>query len=326
MMASKQRVLITGGAGFIGSQVADALLKNGHEVAIVDNLSSGRRENLSGDVDVRELDIRGDEVKAVFSDFRPQVMFHLAAQMDVRRSVADPAFDAEVNILGSLRLLECCREFGTSRVIFSSTGGAIYGEQDSFPAPESHPNRPCSPYGVAKLSVEHYLSYYASIYGMSTVALRYANVYGPRQNPSGEAGVVAIFFDRLLNGAAPTIYGDGEQTRDYVFVGDVVAANVAALEHDLSGAYNVGTGVETSVNQLFSAMRASLATEIEVGYAEGKTGEQRRSCLDASKLTAATGWRPSVSLADGLALTRDYFRAELEARRSAPSQADCAKA
>jgi UDP-glucose 4-epimerase len=229
--------------------------------------------------------------------------------MDVRRSVADPVFDAEVNVCGSVRLLELCRQHDTHRVLFASTGGAIYGEQDAFPATESHATRPVSPYGVAKLSVEHYLHFYAVEYGFATTCLRYANVYGPRQNPHGEAGVVAIFSDRLLRGDAPTIYGEGTQTRDFVFVGDVVRANALALEHDLLGAYNVGTGVETSVNTLYDTMQRVLGRDIDAVRAPGRPGEQQRSCLDAAKIQQQTGWRPATTLADGLGKTLAYFAA-----------------
>ena len=303
-----QRILVTGGAGFIGSQIVEALLQRGCEVLVIDDLSSGRRENVGAAADLHRLDIRDSALRQVFAEFRPEVMYHLAAQMDVRKSVEDPLHDADVNIAGSLRLLECCREFGTGRVIFSSTGGAIYGEQDEYPAGEDHPQRPCSPYGVAKLAVEKYLHFYAVTYGLRTTALRYANVYGPRQNPHGEAGVVAIFFDRLLKGETPTIFGDGEQTRDYVFVGDVVAANLAALDRELTGAYNVGSGVETTVNELYRLIRTSLASERAAEFAPGKPGEQRRSCLDSRSLHRATGWSACVPLEQGIEATRDHFR------------------
>lgn len=303
------RALVTGGAGFIGSNLVDALVERGHEVVVVDDLSSGRRENVPDGARLVTADIRSPSLRTTFEEFRPEVLFHLAAQMDVRRSVADPAFDADVNVVGTLRLLELCREVGTRRVLFASTGGAIYGEQDVYPAPESHPTRPLSPYGVAKLSVEHYLYFYGAAYGFRSTCLRFANVYGPRQNPHGEAGVVAIFVDRLLAGQTPTINGDGAQTRDFVFVADVVRANLLALEKDVTGALNVGTGVETSVNELYDAIRVAVGTETKAVHGPGKPGEQARSCLDAGALERALGFRPSTPLAEGIGRTVEYFRA-----------------
>ena len=246
------RILVTGGAGFIGSHVTDALVAAGtHEVAIIDDLSTGKRERLNPGARFYHANIRNaDEVRMTIDREKPEVIVHLAAQMDVRRSVADPAFDAEVNLVGLINLMECGRQNGLRRVIFSSTGGAIYGEQETFPCDESHPKRPVSPYGVAKMATEAYLFFYKVQYGIDYVALRYANVYGPRQDPHGEAGVVAIFCGRLLEGKPCTVFGDGGQTRDYVYVGDVVRANVAALGANVSGAINIGTGVETSVQKL----------------------------------------------------------------------------
>lgn len=302
------RILITGGAGFIGSNVADAFVARGHEVAVVDDLSSGKRENVPATAQFFRADISSPDVAGLVAAFRPEVLCHHAAQIDVRASVADPARDAEINILGSLRLLEVCRKAGTRRVLFASTGGAIYGEQDVFPATESHAERPVSPYGVAKLSVEHYLHYYSVEHGFRATCLRYANVYGPRQNAHGEAGVVAIFASRILAGATPTINGKGEQTRDFVFVGDVVRANVAVLEKDLVGAFNVGTGVETSVNELYGAIVRAAGSSASAVRGPGKPGEQLRSSLDSSKLEQATGFRPSTPLETGIAATVEYFR------------------
>ncbi|MBM4363166.1 MAG: NAD-dependent epimerase/dehydratase family protein, partial [Deltaproteobacteria bacterium] len=297
------RVLVTGGAGFIGSHLVDAFVARGYEVTALDDLSSGRAENLPAGARLARLDIRAPEVGALMDEIRPELLVHHAAQMDVRKSVADPGFDADVNVVGTLRLLEHCRRVGTTRVLFASTGGAIYGDQEQYPASESHPTRPLSPYGVAKLSVEHYLHYYAVQFGLRTTCLRYANVYGPRQNAEGEAGVVAIFSRKLLAGAAGTIYGTGEQTRDFVFVGDVVRANLAALERDLTGAYNVGTGVETSVNALYDGVCRAVGRELAPLSAPGKLGEQLRSCLDAGALRRAAGWSPATSLDAGLAAT-----------------------
>src|SRR5215213_6566905 len=241
------RVLLTGGAGFIGSHVAERLLGCGHEVAVVDDLSSGKRENVPDGAVFYEADVRSGCAE-VFEDFGPEALCHQAAQMDVRRSVREPDFDADVNVLGTVRLLQSCIERGVGKVVFASTGGAVYGEQREFPASEDHPQYPSSPYGVSKLAGERYLYFYHLQYGLPYVALRYANVYGPRQDPHGEAGVVAIFCGNLAAGKPSTIYGTGEQTRDYVYVGDVAWANVLALEEGPPpGAYNVGTGVETSV-------------------------------------------------------------------------------
>lgn len=303
------RILLTGGAGFIGSNLADAFIAKNHEVLVLDDLSTGRRANVPARATLVEGDIRDPATRSVVEQFKPDVLCHHAAQIDVRKSVADPSSDADVNIVGSVRLLEACRAAGTRRVLFASTGGAIYGEQDVHPATESHPARPVSPYGVAKLSVEHYLHYYVVEHGFRATCLRYANVYGPRQNAHGEAGVIAIFVDKFLAGGVPTIHGKGEQTRDFVFVGDVVRANLAALEHDLTGAYNVGTGVETSVNVLCESIRAAVGTSLAPVHGPGKPGEQRRSSLDATALTRATGWKPATALADGIQATVEYFRA-----------------
>jgi UDP-glucose 4-epimerase len=302
------RVLVTGGAGFIGSHLTDAFLEAGHEVLVLDDLSSGKREHVPAAAKLVQLDIRTPEVREVFASFGPDVLCHHAAQMDVRKSVADPAFDADVNVVGTLKILELCREHGTKRVLFASTGGAIYGEQDVHPATEEHATRPVSPYGVAKLSVEGYLHFYAVEYGFAATCLRYANVYGPRQNPHGEAGVVAIFCQKLLSGNVPTIYGMGAQTRDFVYVGDVVQANILALEKGLTGSYNVGTGIETSVNDLYEAIRAACGHDGPAQRAAARPGEQLRSSLDASKLERATGWRPRTPLTEGLGKTVEYFR------------------
>jgi UDP-glucose 4-epimerase len=303
------KVLVTGGAGFIGSHVSDEFLRAGHEVIALDNLSSGKRENLDPKVRLVELDIRSPEAAALIRSERPQVICHLAAQMDVRRSVEDPRFDADANILGMLNLLEAARSSGVKKVIFSSTGGAIYGEQDVFPAPEAHPTRPVSPYGVSKAAGELYLGYYRAQYGLSYVALRYANVYGPRQNPHGEAGVVAIFSQRLGAGRECTIYGDGGQTRDFVFGPDVARANLLAFEKDYVGAVNIGTGVETDINRLYALLAGAAGADTRAQHAPGKPGEQRRSCIDASLARKVLGWEPSVGVAEGLRRTLEYFRA-----------------
>ncbi len=302
------KVLVTGGAGFIGSHVCDALLSRGHEVIALDNLSSGKRENLDPRVRLVELDIRSQESAALIERERPQALFHLAAQMDVRKSVEDPRYDAEANILGFLNLLEASRKNGVKKVVFSSTGGAIYGEQDVFPAPESHVTRPLSPYGVSKASGELYLGFYRAQYGLQSVALRYANVYGPRQNAHGEAGVVAIFSQRLVSGKPCTIFGTGEQTRDFVFGPEVAEANALALERDVQGAINIGTGVETSVNEMYRGLAEAAGSREPAQYAPGKPGEQLRSCVDPSLAKKVLGWEPRVSLREGLRRTLEHFR------------------
>ena len=304
------KVLVTGGAGFIGSHVCDAFLRAGHEVIALDNLSSGKRENLDPRVRLAVMDIRSPEAAELIRSERPHALCHLAAQMDVRRSVEDPRFDAEANILGMLNLLEASRVAGVKKVIFSSTGGAIYGEQDVFPAPENHPTRPVSPYGVSKASGELYLGYYKAQYGLQYVALRYANVYGPRQNPHGEAGVVAIFSQRLVAGQPCTIFGDGGQTRDFVFGPDVARANLLAFEKDYVGAVNIGTGIETDINRLFAGLAEAAGSTQPVTHAPGKPGEQRRSCIDPSLAKKVLGWEPTVGLTEGLRKTVEFFRAK----------------
>ncbi|MGO8971134.1 MAG: NAD-dependent epimerase/dehydratase family protein [Myxococcaceae bacterium] len=302
------KVLVSGGAGFIGSHVCDVFLAAGHHVVALDNLSSGRRENLAPDVALLVEDIRSPEAAALVRRERPDILCHLAAQMDVRRSVADPRFDADTNILGFLNLLEAARTAGVRKVVFSSTGGAIYGEQDVFPAPETHPIRPVSPYGVSKAAGELYLGYYRAQYGLRSVSLRYANVYGPRQNPHGEAGVVAIFSERLLSAQPCTIYGTGRQTRDFVYVVDVARANLLASEQPVEGPVNIGTGVETDITRLHSLLAEAAGRPEPPRYAEAKPGEQQRSSLDVALAARVLGWTPSVGLAEGLARTLSWFR------------------
>lgn len=303
------KVLLTGGAGFIGSHIADAYIDLGHDVSIVDNLVTGTRENLNPKARFFEVDVR-DAVgmKRVFEVERFDLVNHHAAQMDVRRSVADPVFDASVNILGVLNILELCVLHNVHRFIFASSGGAIYGEQDYFPADEIHPTRPISPYGVAKLTTENYLFYYKAVYGVDSVSLRYANVYGPRQNPKGEAGVVAIFASKMLSGEQPVINGDGKQTRDYVYVGDVACANTLALQCDGLQVFNVGTGVETDVNALFRHIKRSSESSALEQHAPAKKGEQLRSTLDARKIRTALGWQPTVGVEEGVKRTVEFFK------------------
>ena len=303
------KVLVTGGAGFIASHIVDAYIELGHDVTVIDNLSTGRRENLNPHAKFVEVDIRdASKVAEVFGTVRFDLVNHHAAQMDVRRSVLDPVYDASVNILGVLNLLECCVSNGVKRIVFASSGGAIYGEQDYFPADELHPTRPISPYGVAKLTTENYLFYYKAVHNLDSVSLRYANVYGPRQNPEGEAGVVAIFTSRMLRGEQPTINGDGKQTRDYVFVGDVEKANVLALQNSGTQIFNIGNGVEADVNILFYHIRSAIGSKTEEHHGPAKKGEQMRSVLDARKIRETLGWKPTVSLEEGLKRTVEYFR------------------
>lgn len=303
------KILITGGAGFIGSHIADAYIGLGHDVSIIDNLVTGRRENVNHKAKFHEGDIRdADLVKRLFASEKFDLINHHAAQMDVRRSVTDPVYDASVNILGVLNLLESAVATGVKRVIFASSGGAIYGEQDYFPADEHHPTRPISPYGIAKLSTEQYLFYYKVVHGINSVSLRYANVYGPRQNPKGEAGVVAIFTSKMLAGEQPLINGDGKQTRDYVFVADVVKANVLALKYEGCEVLNVGTGIESDVNTLFHFLKRATGSNANEEHVPAKKGEQLRSVLDARRIGSILGWRPAVSLEQGLQQTVEYFK------------------
>ena len=287
--------------------MADALLARGHRVVIVDDLSSGRKENVPAAAEFHRLDIRSGEAAALIADAGIEVLVHHAAQMDVRRSVADPVHDASVNILGTLNLLEAGRKGALRQVIFASTGGAIYGEQERFPADETHPTRPLSPYGVAKLAVERYLYFFHIEYGLDAVALRYANVYGPRQNPHGEAGVVAIFLDRLLSGREATINGDGLQTRDYVFVEDVVAANLAVLGRAGFATFNVGTGRESTVVELYERLAAAVGVARPAVHGPAKAGEQRRSVITSALIGRELGAAPKVALEDGLARTAAWF-------------------
>lgn len=301
-------ICITGGAGFIGSHIADAYVALGHEVIILDDLSSGSKHNIPKGAELVVADIRSDEAAQLFYDRKIDVLVHHAAQMDVRRSVENPLFDAEVNLLGLLNLLEAARKTGVQQVIFASTGGAIYGEQDVFPADEEHPVRPVSPYGVAKLASERYLYFYHCQYGLDVTCLRYANVYGPRQNPHGEAGVVAIFMHKLLRDEQAKINGDGKQTRDYVFVGDVVKANVAALGRTGFDTFNVGTGVETDVNQLFAEVFKALDTGSDAVHGNAQAGEQLRSSISSAKLQEKLGVSPDTPFPDGIQITAEWFR------------------
>lgn len=302
------KAIVTGGAGFIGSNLVDALIEKGHRVTIIDDLSTGRKENLNPEARFRQVDIRSAVIDKIFEQEKPDYLFHLAAQMNVRASVEDPKFDADVNIRGGINLLQSASKHDVKKVIFSSTGGAIYGEQDYFPADEEHPARPVSPYGVSKLSFEKYLHYYQVECGLEYVSLRYANVYGPRQSHLGEAGVVAIFYDRLLSGKEAIINGDGKQTRDYVYVGDIIRVNLAAMDYDRSDLFNIGTGVETDVNEIFQKVRELSGSDQEEKHGPAKPGEQRRSVITFNKAHKELGWKPEVSLKEGLRLTGEYFK------------------
>jgi UDP-glucose 4-epimerase len=308
-------VLVTGGAGFIGSHVADAYLAAGYSVTVLDNLSSGKRENLPREARFVHADIGSMEARDLLAGGGFALLNHHAAQMDVRVSVADPAFDARTNLLGLINLLEGARRGGVTRVVFASSGGVVYDDRGPLPHREEARKLPVSPYGVSKVGSEYYLAAYARLYGMETVSLRYANVYGPRQNPHGEAGVVAIFGSRLRSGQGLMVYGDGNQTRDYVFVGDVARANLAASrapapppESIDATAFNVGTGVETSVNQLAALMIAAAGRQVPIARAPARAGELARSALDCGKAAREWGWHPSVALGDGLKQTYDWIR------------------
>lgn len=301
------KILITGAAGFIASHIADAYINLGHDVCIIDNLVTGNKSNLNPKAKFYEIDIRDPKISEIFKNEKFDVINHHAAQIDVRKSVSDPVYDADVNVVGSINLLQNGVNSGIKKIIFASSGGAIYGEQEYYPADEQHPEFPVSQYGVAKLSFEKYMHAYNFIYGINYIALRYSNVYGPRQNPHGEAGVVAIFTEKMLAGVTPIINGDGKQTRDYVFVEDVVQANVKALDCTQSAAYNVGTGVESDVNKLFHIISSQIGS-FEEKHGEAKQGEQMRSVISTKKIETVMGWKLSTDLDTGLKKTVDWFK------------------
>jgi len=303
------KVLVTGGAGFIGSHVVDTYINQGYEVAVIDDLSTGRRENLNPDAKFYQLDIRSPDVSKVFEDEQFDVVNHHAAQMDVRRSVAEPHYDADVNILGSINLIECSKKFGVKRFIYISSGGAVYGEPEYLPCNEAHPINPVCQYGVSKHTVEHYLFLYKVNYGLNYTVLRYPNVYGPRQDPRGEAGVVAIFLGKMLSNKQVTINGDGEQQRDYVFVSDCAWANVLALSNeDSSGIYNLGSNRGTSVNEILATLKVVSGNNQKPIFGPAKLGETRHIYLDATKAQNELGWFPKTGLRDGLERTAEYVR------------------
>jgi len=308
MKGDKLKVLVTGGAGFIGSHIVDRLINEGYEVVIVDDLTSGTERNINKNAKFYKLDIKNPELESIFKNERPDYINHHAAQKDVRVSVSDPIYDAEINVLGTINILQNCVKYGVKKIIFASTSGAIYGEQEVFPAPENHPVRPISPYGITKLVAEHYMYYYKTIHGLDYASLRYSNVYGPRQDPHGEAGVVAIFIQKMLDGSQPVINGDGEQTRDFVYVGDVANASVLAIRNNTSeNIFNIGTGVETSINRVFNCLREIMDSSIDEKHGPSQQGEQRRSVIECLKAKKILRWEPKVSLATGLKETCEYF-------------------
>jgi UDP-glucose 4-epimerase len=302
------KVLLTGGAGFIGSNVADGFIQKGHKVIIVDNLSTGFESNLNKKAKFYKVDIRSAVIDKIFEKTKPDVLCHHAAQIDLRKSTKDPIFDADVNILGSLNLFNACVKHKVKKVIFASTGGAIYGKQDYFPADEKHPVNPLSPYAVTKLTIEKYLHFYRETYGIQYVSLRYANVYGPKQNPLGEAGVVAIFAEKLLSNKEAIINGDGIQTRDFVFVDDVVESNLLALNFPKSNIFNIGTGIETDINTVFRLLKKMTGSNQKETHAPPKPAEQQRSVLDYSKAKRIIGWSPKHNLEQGMAKTVEFFQ------------------
>jgi UDP-glucose 4-epimerase len=307
-MTAPKRILVTGGAGFIASHVADRLVAAGYDVAVVDNLSTGKREYVPTAAQFYPYDIKAPETADLIGRWRPQVIVHHAAQMSVQVSVSDPLLDARENILGSLNLLAAAARAQVEKIIFASTGGAIYGDEAPLPAREEDPAQPAAPYGIAKLAVEHYLRFFQREHGIIPISLRYANVYGPRQNGQGEAGVVAIFIEKFLAEQQPRINGDGLQTRDFVFVGDIVAANLLALDHPQSGVFNIGTGRETDILTIYLELQKLMGSPLGPVHGPAKPGEQRRSALDATRAARELGWQPQVSLHQGLAQTVAAFR------------------
>ena len=304
----KGRALVTGGAGFIGSHLVDRLVEAGFQVAVLDDLSTGRRENLNSSASFHCVDLCAPVLADVFREERPEVLFHLAAQSSVVTSLKEPAEDARTNILGSLNLLEQCERYGVERVIYSSTGGALYGDPQQLPCTETHPVRPLSPYGASKYAVEGYLHCFSSLAGFKSTVLRYSNVYGPRQDPAGEAGVIAIFCRRMLDGEGVVIYGDGQQERDFIYVGDVVEANIKALHQEDNEAYNISTGKGTSVDLVFERLAQLTSYTKSPTYDSARPGEVHKIYLDAGKAERGLDWVPRVGLEEGLALTVKHFR------------------
>ena len=304
------KVLVTGGAGFIGSHLVDRLVQEGNEVVVIDNLSTGKRKQVNKKAQFYKMDIRSKRIERVFRKERPLIVVHLAAQMNVRLSTEDPVFDAEVNILGTINLLEHAVKNGVRKVSFASSGGAVYGEQEVFPAAESHRTDPLSPYGISKLAGEKYLAYYTNTMGLRHAIMRFGNVYGPRQEPEGEAGVIAIFSKLMLDGGQPIINGTGKQTRDFVYVDDVVESLMVTLDEDIQGIFNVGTGQEATVNECYGIIKELTNSSCKDLYGAAKKGEQFRSVLDVRKLREGFDWEPQVSLVEGLKMTVEFFKAK----------------
>lgn len=303
--------IVTGGAGFIGSHIVDLLIEKGHKVIIIDNLSTGNKKNINPLAKFYQTDIASPEIAAIFIQEKPDFVFHLAAQIDVRISVSDPLLDAKTNILGALNIIENSSMSNVKKIIFASTGGAIYGEAGIIPTPEGYPEKPLSPYGIAKLSIEKYLYYYKTIKNLDYTALRMANIYGPRQNSQGEAGVIAIFIDKLLRGEQPIINGDGTNTRDYLYVKDTAKAYILALEKPVSGEFNLGTAKETTVNEIYKKITEKMQIDALPVYGPAKLGEQKRSCLDWQKAKKELGWTPEYDLDKGIAETVEWFKANI---------------
>jgi UDP-glucose 4-epimerase len=302
------KILVTGGAGFIGSHIVEALLEQGHQVVVVDDLSSGKRQNVPAGVSFHQVDIRDSELEEVFRLERPEVVSHQAARANVRESLEQPVLYADVNVVGSVNLLECCRKQGVRKVVYASTGGAVYGEPQMVPVSEDHPIHPLDPYGASKHHVEHYLELYGLNFGLDHTVLRYPNVYGPRQDPHGEAGVVAIFTGQMLRGVQPVINGTGKQERDFVFVRDVAHANVQALELGGGGIFNIGSGVGTSVNQIFNELARLTGFNRGPSYGSAKQGEVSRIFLNAEKAKRELAWQAEIPLEEGLSQTVASFR------------------
>ncbi len=305
------RIIVTGGAGFIGSHVVDRFLDLGHEVAIIDNLVTGRRENLNPKAEFSEVDITDEAgVAAAFQSFRPEVVSHHAAQIDVRRGVAEPVYDANINIIGGIRVVQAAMAAGVGKFIYASTGGAVYGNPEYLPCDEKHPAQPISPYGISKHTLEHYLYLYGILEGLNYTTLRYANVFGPRQNPKGEAGVNAIFTGLMLKGETPTIFGAGDKTRDYVFVSDVAEANVLALDRGQGEIINIGTGIETTDQEVYDAIAEAVGFDQPANYSPERKGEVRHIALNCDRAREVLGWTPRVSFREGVARTVAHVRAE----------------
>ncbi len=304
------KILVTGGAGFIGSSIVDRLINRGDEVVIIDNLSTGKEKNINKAAKFYKLDIQDPKIEDIFKYEEIDIVNHHAAQIDMRKSVNDPILDTNINVLGSINLLQLCVQYNVKKFIFASSGGTVYGEQNFYPATEEHPTQPLCPYGINKLTIEHYLHYYSTVYNLKYIVLRYANIYGPKQDPWGEAGVVAIFINKILAKEQPIINGDGEQTRDYTYIDDVVDANMLAMNSPTTGIFNIGTGIETSVNKLFSMVLDAMKVNIKGVYGHAKEGETNRSCLDWTRAKEILGFKPKIRFEDGIKQTVEYFKNE----------------